>query len=202
MASLRDQLVAKGLTSKKRARKASRELKAQRKAEQGSRKKKREAEAEAAAAEAAEAEAERTERLAQRKAREATRDAAEHALRVRNLLAGNRVRPGSGHRFWHRSLDGRHLQEMQVSSGMAYQLRCGEVALAHFDHGTWSETVLLPKRAALKLHALAPQLLLFFVEDATGLSAPDLAFHQRTWDPEFGPRRATAADLERFRAPS
>ena len=197
--SLRDQLVAKGLVSKKRAAKLERQLKHERRAQQGSRKKKRQIDAEAEASRREAAERESAERLAARRAREAARQAAEHTLRIRNLLVGNRLRPGRGHRFWHRSVDGRHLAEADVSSGVAFQLRCGEVALAHLDHSRWSEVICIPRAAALKLKDLAPDRLLFFVDDPSGISAPDLAFRRRDWDTELGPHRATDADLERFR---
>lgn len=198
--SLRDQLLAKGLASKKQARKAARELKAKRRAEQGSRRSKRELQqaSEQAAREAEQAEQDR--RRAARAAQTEAQRVAERALRIRNILIGNRMRPGQGHRFWHRSPDGRYLSELQVSSGMAYKLRCGEVAIARFDHQGWSEAVLIPAAAAAKLRELAPELILFSVEDTTGLSAPELALHQRDWPTELGPHRATEADLARLRA--
>ena len=39
------------------------------------------------------------------------------------------------------------------SSGVAFQLRCGEAALAWLDHGSRGEVVVIPKRAALRLRA-------------------------------------------------
>ncbi len=187
--SLRDQLLAKGLVSKKRAREIDRQARDERKAEQGARKRLKDLEREARERGEAEARAEHERRLAERREREASREVAERALRVRNLLAGNRLRPGRGQRFWHRSPDGLRLQEIEVSSGMAYQLRAGEVALAAFDHGTWSEVLPIPARAAEKLEALAPELILFWVKDTSGLSDPALRFHARDWAPDLRARR-------------
>ena len=198
--SLRDQLLAKGVVSKKRARQLDREAKKDRKADQGSRDKQRALEREARARAQAAAEAERARRLAERKEREALREAAERDLQIRNLIAGNRLRPGRGQRFWHRSADGTRLVETQVSSGMAFQLRCGEVALAVLHHGTFTEIVPIPARAADKLFALAPDRIVFWVRDPTGLSDPALGFHQPDPDPSLRARRATEADLARFRA--
>ncbi|HHO52960.1 MAG TPA: DUF2058 family protein [Deltaproteobacteria bacterium] len=197
--SLRDQLLAKGLASKKQARKIERELKAKRRAEQGSRRRQRELERQRIERAEAERQAAEEARRAERAERAERQAIAERALRIRNVLLGNRLRPGQGQRFWHRSPDGTHLSELQVSSGMAYKLRCGEVAIAQLDHRGWSEAVLIPTAAAEKLRKLAPELILFSVEDTSGLSAPELAFHQRDWPTELGPHRATEADLARLR---
>ena len=197
--SLRDQLVAKGLVSKKKARQLNREQKEERRQAQASRKKKKHLQREAAAQAAAEAEAKEQQRREARRATQAERDALEQRLQVRNIVLGNRMPLGRAQRFFHRGPDGRTVVASQVSSGLAFKLRCGEAALARLDHPTWVEVVAVPRRAAERLHALAPDQLLFFVEDPTGLSAPDLQFHQRDWEVELGPHRATAEDLARFR---
>lgn len=187
--SLRDQLLAKGLVSKKRARQLDREQKRERRTDQGSREKQAKLEREERERAEAEAAAEKARRIRERKEREAVKEAAERALRVRNLLAGNRLRPGKGQRFWHRSADGTRIEEIEVSSGLAFQLRCGEVALASFSHGTWHEVIPIPARAAEKLEALAPELILFWVKDAAGLSDPALRFHSRDWAPDLRAHR-------------
>lgn len=195
--SLRDQLVAKGLASKKDARRVERELKDQRRAEQGSRQAKSATEAEQRARAKAEAEARHAEKLAERRAIEARREAAERALRVKNLLDGNRLRPGSGQPFWHRSLDGRHLLRMDVSSGTAWQLRSGEAAIAGIErHGNHVEYVVVPRKTALVLREFAPEHLVFHNDDTEGLSAPDLDFLRRQWEPSLAARRARAEDLD------
>src|SRR5690606_9409776 len=137
--SLRDQLLAKGLVSKKDAQRVGRELKHERKKDQASRKSKAELEAEERAARAAEAERARAELAARRRESEAKRVAEERPRRARDLVAGNRVRPGRGQPFFHRLPDGRHLGRIEVSSGTAYRLRCGELALAWLDRGAFSE---------------------------------------------------------------
>ncbi|MBX2801617.1 MAG: DUF2058 domain-containing protein [Myxococcales bacterium] len=198
--SLRDQLLAKGLVSKKRARKAARELREARKAEQGSRRRQSELAREAEAQRQAEAEAEAERRRQELQARRAEREALEHRLRVRNLILGNRLPAGRGHRFFHRVPDSAAVSELQVSSGIAMALRNGDAALVQHDHGTWLEVVVVRRRAAEALQQLAPERIVLFVPDAAGASAPDLAFHQRDWPTELGPHRATDDDLERHRA--
>jgi len=197
--SLRDQLLKKGLVSGKRARKLDRDEKRVRKAEQGARRRKnvldREQQLAAERAEAVALEARRAARAAQRIAeQQLTR-----TLKLRNLLARG-VRPGRGKRFFHRSHDGTRVVSVPVSSGVAFQLRCGQAAIAWSPEAPGgARYVVLPRRAAAELDALAPALLVFFVRDATGISDADLAFHDRTWESEIGPHRATADDLERLR---
>ncbi len=198
--SLRDQLVAKGLVSKKRARKVEREIKQERKQAAAHRPKKRDLEREAEARQAAEAEAADAARRAAHEARQAAREARERALQVQNLLKGNRLALGRGHRFWFRRPASPRVSEVQLSSGLAHQLRAGEAALALLVHPTGDEEVVaIPKSAAKRLQQLAPHQIAFFVQDTTGISAPDLALHQRDWEAELGPRRAREGDLERYR---
>lgn len=201
MASLRDQLVSKGLVSKKKAKQANRELKAQRKAAQGARKAKKVAQREAAAAREAEAAAAEQVRREQVAARSREREALEQRLRLRNLLLGNRMPLGRGQRFWHLSVDDpARLSEAQVSSGLAQKLRCGEAALARLDQRTGPEVVAIPRRTAAAVQEIEPGAILFFVENATGLGVPELEFHRRDWEPELRARRATEADVERWRS--
>jgi len=199
VASLRDQLLQKGLVDKKRKRRIERELREERKQSQGERKTKRELEAEAAAAAEAERHARAAEKAAERQQQREREEAMQRRLRARNLVLGNRVNPGRGHRFFYPKPDGR-IGEVEVSSGVAFQLRCGEVALAQLDDAALDEVFVVQRKAALALHEVAPDRLRFFVADPDGVSAPDLAFHQRDWPVELGPHKATDDDLARFRS--
>ncbi|MEQ1501118.1 MAG: DUF2058 family protein [Myxococcota bacterium] len=199
--SLRDQLVQKGLVSKKHAQKIAREVQAEQRVERGNQKSKADQRAEAEAARAA-AEAEATaRRIADRKAREAEKAEVERRLRIVNLLAGNRLRPGAGQPFWHKSLDGKQVLRMEVSSGVAYQLRCGELAIAGLQRQGDIDYVLIPNRAADKLAEFAPEHLVFRVTDPTGISDADHAFLRRTWEPSLAAHRAGPDDLRRFAPP-
>ncbi|MCB9685167.1 MAG: DUF2058 family protein [Alphaproteobacteria bacterium] len=188
--SLRDQLLAKGLVSKKDAQRAGRELKEERRHAQGSRKAKSELAREERQARAEEAVRTRAETVARRQEQEAKRIAAELPRRVRDLIRGNRVRPGKGQPFFHKGPDGRHLLRTEVSSGTAYRLRCGELALTWLERGTDDgEVVPIPRAAAEKLLELDPSRVLFLVTDTAGISDPDEAFAQRTWEPDLRPHR-------------
>lgn len=195
--SLRDQLVAKGIASKKDATRVDRELKADRKAEQANRKRKSALEAEARAAQEAEAEARLAEAKAARDARQARKDAAERALRVRNVIQGNAVRAGGGQPFWHRSLDGRFLLRIDVSSGVAFQLRCGQAGIAALVLSDGAPTYrVITKGGAHKLRDIAPEHLVFFVDDPSGISAPDLAFLSRRWESSLRAHRFVRSGQE------
>ncbi|MEO0603788.1 MAG: DUF2058 family protein, partial [Myxococcota bacterium] len=170
-----------------------------RKQDQGARKTKREREAEAAAAARAEAEADHRARSEERERQRTKADALQRRLRARNLVLGNRVDPGWGHRFFFTKPDG-HIGGLDVSSGVAFQLRCGELALAVIEDQALDHVFVIKRKAAAVLRDVAPHCLRFFVADAEGLSAPDLAFHQRDWPVELGPHKATPEDLARFRA--
>jgi uncharacterized protein YaiL (DUF2058 family) len=200
--SLRDQLLAKGVVSKKDAKRVDRELKQERRAEQGARNSKAELEAEERARREAEEQARFEARRRERLEIEARKEAAEKELRVRNLLTANQLRPGHGQPFWHSELGGSRLLRMDVSSGTAYQLRCGEAAIAAHQRPGWLEYVVISRKAASKLLEIAPERLVFFVQDTSGISEPDLAFLARRWDTSLLPHRATERDLERFRARS
>lgn len=201
--SLRDQLLAKGLVSKKKAKQTDRALKSERRAAQGARKKKRELQREAEAARALEAEAAEQARRALAEAQRDRQAEVERPLRVRNLLLGNRMPLGRGQRFWHRTPHGTTIAETQVSSGLAQRLRSGDVALAWLaEHtgrsdATQGTVVAVPRRAAEAIRELQPEVVLFLVDDREGLAAPELGFHQRTWEPDLRARRATSADLRR-----
>ena len=198
--SLRDQLVAKGLVSKKKAKRVNRELKEARKADQGAKRRKSALAREAQQAREAEAEARLARRREERERTEAQREAIERRLRIKNLISGNSQRPGAGQPFWHRSIDGRYLLRMAVSSGTALQLRRGEAAIAALPRpGDWMDYVIIPRHAAVRLEAFAPEHLVFFNHDAVGIAEPDAAPLVRQWEPSLQARRARPEDLDRWR---
>jgi uncharacterized protein YaiL (DUF2058 family) len=190
--SLRDQLVAKGFASKKKAKAVERELKQKRKQKQGKRRKKKVVAAEARSA----AEAERAQQLAERRKRRLQREEAkaqmERALRVRHLLMGNQVRAKGPQPFWHRSLDGRHLLRMSVSHKAAEQLRAGQLAVAGLRQGQREDYWLVPDKAAEALQQLAPALVVHFVQPDGRAGEPEFGFLQRDWETDLRPHRARA----------
>lgn len=199
MASLRDQLLKKGLVDKKRKRKIERELRQKRKQDQGERRASKELAREAEETARAERVASAAARAEERRRQREREEAMQHRLRARNLILGNRVNPGRGHRFFYPKPDG-CIGEVEVSSGVAFQLRCGQVGLAQLEDGSLDEVFVVKRKAAEALQEAAPSCVRLFVVDPEGLSAPDLAFHQRDWPTELGPHRATDEDLARFRA--
>ena len=187
--SLRDQLLKKGLVSKKQAREANRELRKARKHRQGARQKKKTLEAEEQAAAAARAAETLEQRRQRRLEREEAKAQVERALRIRHLVWGNRVRVAGKQPFWHRSATDGLLLRMEVSLRAAEQLRRGELAIAAFDHGTRVEYVVIRSEAAHTLKQLGASCVVFLVEDRKGILEPDEAFLSRTWDTDLRPRR-------------
>lgn len=196
--SLRDQLLAKGLVSGKRARRIDQEEKRERKQEKGNKKRRRELEREARAREEAENAAREAARREARAEYAAQKERMERALQVRNLILGNRIPSRGSVPFHHKDLDGRRLLRLDVSSGVAHQLRCGEAAVVADHAGPELRYVVVGRRAAERIVELAPRLVVFWAREAEGLRQPDLAFLQRDWEPSLRPRRATPEDLRRF----
>jgi uncharacterized protein YaiL (DUF2058 family) len=196
--SLRDQLVSKGLASKKDAQRINRELKSERRIEQAQRKSKAELEAEEAAKRAEEEQQQLAQRQAERSAREEVRSATERTLRVRSLISDNKLRPGSGQPFWHKGLDGQQLLRMEVSSGIAYQLRCGQAGIAALQRQGWLDYVVIPAATVHRVRELAPEQVVFFVDDVAGISEPENRFLERKWDTSLEPHRAREGDIVRF----
>jgi hypothetical protein len=85
---------------------------------------------------------------------------------------------------------------LEVSGPLAYQLRSGAAGIAARSRGADVDYVVLPKKAVLKLKDLAPERVVFFVEDTDGISAPELRFHSRSWETDLVPHRATDEDVE------
>ncbi len=195
--SLRDAFLAKGLASKAQVSKAQRELKTERKEDNAHK---------VRAHVAAKAAAEVSTRLAEEK-RVAARDVrdrvaeerarTELALRIRQLVGAHRVKVVAGpHRFCFVDADGKTVQRMNLTEAAVYQLRCGELAVVSAGSGRFE---IVARIAALRLRELSPALIRHFVEDTTGISAPELSFQVETQELSFRARRATPEDIERFR---
>lgn len=178
--SLRDQLLAKGLVSKKDARRVDRELKDQRKADQGARDRK----SRVAAQEKAQADAEKAarteERLAARKHAETERERHERAVQIRNLITGNRVKNTGPHAFFVRGRDGRSVVRLGVHRKVAEALRDGQLGVVVLDHGTRDEVVIVRGTAAARLRGLAPELVLAYAEGPVELGD---GVYDRDWEP-------------------
>lgn len=187
--SLRDQLLAKGLVSKKKARKSDQDKRKQRKKDQGNQKRKHVLVAEEAASKKAARQEREARRLAERAKREAQRAAYERVLRIRQILGANQVRVGGPLPFFYLGLDGRTVHRLQVSEAQARALRNGDLAIAaHAMSGRVTVAVLV-RRAAEKLQHVAPEVLVHFHPDSTGVSSPDLAVTARSWEPDLRAHR-------------
>ena len=197
--SLRDQLLAKGLVSKKKARSVDRDLKKTRKKKQGQRRRRSEVEAEQRARVEAAEEAERETRMADRRRREVEQARTQRALQVLQIVHGNRLKVAGKVRFYHRSADGRLLVRMTVSERAAFQLRNGDLGICALAAAAAPTYVVLPRSAIERLKELAPHLVVFHVTDVSGLSAPELAFVSTTADGDLRARRASAADVAGLR---
>ena len=182
--SLRDQLIAKGLVSKKQARKANQDLKRRRKAEQGSRKRERELQRKREAEAKAEAEA----RSQARRERNVAQRQEEEARRGEQIVAGNRVGARGPIPFHFRKRDGKRLGRMSLSQRAAFELRCGRAGIAWL---TGEEYVVVTGKGARKLAEVAPERLVFWVEDTKGISDPSEQFLHRQWETALGPHRVT-----------
>jgi uncharacterized protein YaiL (DUF2058 family) len=194
MSSLRDQLLKKGMVSKKRARSVGRELKQERKQEQGKRKRKKHVQAKERAEREAAAEATRTERVEDRRRRDREKARTERALRVLHLLHGNRMKIDGTVRFHHPSVDGRYLLRMAVSERGAFGLRNGALGIGAIVRGTGHDYMVLPRAAVEQLKSLAPHTVVFHVTDTEGLSDPALRFAPTSADGDLRARRATPED--------
>ena len=191
--SLRDQLVAKGFASKKKAKQVDRELKNQRKQKQGKRRKKKVVQAEQHAAEADARAREHAARRKRRIAREEAKEQMERALRIRNLILGNRMRVGGKQPFWHHSLCRRFLFRRKLAPRVAEQLRAGQLAIVAHDLGTRVAYEVVPEATAALLSELAPQLVVFRVTADGRAGEAQFGFLHRDWETDLRPHRRRAA---------
>ena len=192
--SLRDQLIAKGLATRKQAKKIDQETRLRRKAKKGKKKKRQVIEAAEEAARKAAKHKRLNDKRDARLARESERERMERALQIRNLILGNRIHAIGQQRFHHRSADGRLVLRLNTSPAMVERLRRGEAGIVSAD-GAY---VIISRQGAQKISDLAPHLLVFWEPETRGLSRPDAQPSPRDWPPEAGCRRASPADVERL----
>jgi uncharacterized protein YaiL (DUF2058 family) len=187
--SLRDQLLAKGLVSKKQAAKAKRDLKRSRKNSQGHQKKKRvvaEEEKEAARHESAVKEA---ARLVAAQARKRAEAEMQRAIALRKIVLGQRIGVRGPLRFHHRPLLGTAVVRQQVSEAAARALRAGAMGIVAM-RGREVEYFVLARAAVQEVLKLAPALVVFFQPDGDGADDTEFAFTERTWDADLRARRS------------
>lgn len=188
--SLRDQLMAKGLVSEKRAKQIARELKDERKSDQAQRDGKRTREAEEARAREEAAAAALAARLEARRVAQAEIEARESVQRVRQIVQANRVGAKGPIPFHHRRVDGPSIGLLWLSEHAARDLRAGRLGIAgyvrddgHADHAVVTE------RAAHKLAEVAPGALVHWVTDAEHFSDPSQSLMRREWETSLRPHR-------------
>ncbi len=188
--SLRDQLLKKGFASKKDAKRVNRELKKKRKKKQGGRDKRAAVQAREQAAAAEAIEARLQERARGRRLREGERAAIEHQLRVERIVLDSRIRGRGKLRFHFKKLNGRNIDFVSVSHKVALKLRVGEAAIAAVKHDDRPEDYwIIPASKARKLLELEPLLVVFFVQETAGISAPEEAFLEPDWEISLRPHR-------------
>ncbi len=204
--SLRDQLVSKGLVSKKRARQINRESKAERKQAEGARRRKKQVEREAAAEEARRKAEAKEARLRERKEREEAKAAHEHVYRVRQIVRNNRLGGRGPVPFAYRLGETGRVRIMFLKDALARDLRVGRAAIAGFEveGGEWEYHV-ITERGAQKLAEVEPSALAHFVQDTKHLRDPSEVLLFRQWEGGLGPHRVHDAGelkalLERERA--
>jgi uncharacterized protein YaiL (DUF2058 family) len=200
VSSLRDQLVAKGLASKKAARAITQDLRRERKLAQGSRKTAAEVEAEQRASREAEKAAHQEARRRARELAEAARAAEELRYRIAQVIRANSIRSRGNIRFHHRTRDGRYLASMDLGEPIARKLRSGEAAIvALADREGEVRYSVVSAKAAWKLDEFAPEVVVFLVRDARGISDPSEGFWVPEWDVGLRPHRVTAEEVAAIR---
>lgn len=194
--SLRDQLLAKGIASKKQAQRVERELKEARRRAQGNRKRAKAEAREAEAAAKAKEEARLAELRAEREAVARAREEHEAFWRVRQLVDANRVGSRGASRFWFRVPGGTRVAHLQVSEAVARDLRVGRAAICgRPERSGEPEWFVVPPRVAEALIELAPQLVAHFVRDAAHLADPAEALLRADWEPSLRPHRVRDSQL-------
>lgn len=190
--SLRDQLVAKGLVSDKRKRDVERQLKQERKNNQGNKRKLREEQAEARARAEAEEAARRDAAARARAEASAAREAHEHVHRVRQIITSRRIGGRGPTRFFYRVGDTRQIGRLSLPDALVRDLRTGKVAVAgFFDEAGRPVAHLVPRVTAEKLAEVAPEALWHWSRDGGALDDPSQGPLRVTWEPSLRARRVT-----------
>ncbi|MGC6491217.1 MAG: DUF2058 family protein [Myxococcota bacterium] len=188
--SLKDQLVAKGFASKKRARAVDRQLKQERKKRQSSKKRKSQLRAEADEATRQRAEIQQAARQASRRDAERAREAAELPHRVRQLVMAHRLGARGPHPFFVKRRDGCRVARLQVSEAMARDLRAGRAAVVELDAPDGSDLLhVVGPKAVGRLLELAPDVLVHWVTDTSHFDDPSEVLLQRAWEASLVPHR-------------
>lgn len=187
--SLRDQLLSKGLATKKQARKNNRDARRDRKQRQGRRDKSSVERAEQAAQAKHSKEEAKEQKASQRRAREEETSAKEQGERVRQMIEANKITAPGRTSFYHRRLNSGSIRRMELSPKICWMLRCGEAGVAGYKVGDREVYQVVPKKAALRIRTLSEATLVFLVEDTNGISEPDEAFLVKKWDASLQPHR-------------
>ena len=187
--SLRDQLLAKGLATKKDARKANRDLKKKRKQKQSKREKRSITEAKERQKTASQQAKKLAERQQERRVREVAREADERALRVLQMIQGNRIGHQGRTIFHFKKRCGRKVGRMEVSEKVAWMLRCGEAAIAGYEERGQEVYVVISGKAARRISELDGDSILFLTEETAGISSADEGFLKPTWEASLRPHR-------------
>lgn len=196
--SLRDQLIAKGLVSKKRAQRLDREAKRDRKARQASKKKRKNAEAEKAAAAKREAEAREKARRDARDQAASQREAHELRFRIRDLVRSRRMAGRGPVPFHFRMPQTTRIGCLMLSDTLARDLRSGRSAIAGYLGHEGPEWMVVPRATAEKLMELGPEWVAHLVPDKSHLDDPSQSVMHRTWESALGPHRVRdQAELSR-----
>ncbi len=177
--SLRDALLKSGAIDKKKLRETERELKRQRKQDEGSRDKKKRLQAQERAARQAESEARQAQRLEARKRHESESSKAAAALRVRHLVKAHAIqtRGGGGTRFYFPMLDGKTIGRLRVPWTVARGLRAGDYAVAALTNPySDPEYLIVDRVAAEKVHASSASTLVFWNQEPGSAQDPSDCF--------------------------
>ena len=187
--SLRDQLLAKGLVSKKNVQKANRDLKKQRKKKQAQREKRKVVAAKEAAKEERFHTAKIEQRQKDRKERDELKEQVVRVQRVRQMVDGNAINH-QGRTFFHfKKLGGRLIGRLEISEKIGWMLRCGEAAIAAYRIGDREVYKVIGAKSAKRLMEFAPENIVFFTSDTQGISNADEAFLVRKWETSLRARR-------------
>lgn len=152
--SLRDQLLKKGITTKKQAKAAERESRDRQAAERKKRKQGEAAETvDAVVVAAASARREKAARdRALNRQREAERAAKERAAQVRDLIASHRIQHAEGS-VTHSFADGKRVRSIQVTEEIHRKIAHGALGIASLDGKYW----VVPGAVAEKILDRSPE---------------------------------------------